>query len=115
MTKEDYAAVSSFLGEKIRLLHSLPLPATLSRRTWTQKTSRLLGKEPTCVTDAVIANGQHDPAKHQPDPHKARDGHSNCCNSGMKMAYCEVPTEWQYFIGLMREQRANVMERFEDW
>ena len=116
MTKEDYVAVSSFLGEKIRLLHSLPLPATLSRRTWTQKTTRLVGKEPTCVADAVIANGQqHDPAKHQPDPPEARDGHPKCYKSGMKMAYCEVDTEWQYFVGLMKEQRANLMERFEDW
>ena len=81
-----------------------------------QKTTRLVGKEPTCVADVVIANGQqHDPAKHQPDPPEARDGHPKCYKSGMKMAYCEVETEWQYFVGLMKEQRANLMERFEDW
>jgi hypothetical protein len=121
MTKEDYVNLAFFLGEQLQLLHSLPAPS-LSARCDTVK---LIRKESSAGDGHVRqANGSKDlmcnsytwcvraHVVNQLDlavmvqSHNCRTEKSNLCN---------VPIEWQYFVGFLREQRANAMERFLEW
>jgi hypothetical protein len=43
---------------------------------------------------------------------------NGCIDSDMKKVkelHGDIPSEWHYFVGLMRQQRASALERFEDW
>ncbi|KAG0565056.1 hypothetical protein KC19_8G160000 [Ceratodon purpureus] len=133
MTAEDYVALSIFLGQQVRLLHSLALPATLSRTTWTQKTTRLPGRGPTRGTEtsvtvghSIVSNGSAAEHCHELSVSNHRvyavgseinvqHGCVDSDTSKVKGVHADVPTEWHYFVGLMRQQRANVLDRFEDW
>lgn len=133
MTAEDYVAVATFLGQQVRLLHSLALPATLSRTTWAQKTSRLPGRGPTKCTETsvtvernIVGNGSAAEHCHELSVSNHRvyavssemnvqTGYIDSDTAKAKEVHADVPTEWHYFVGLMRQQRANVFERFEDW
>lgn len=110
MTTEDYVALATFLGEQVRLLHVLPLPATLLRTTWAQKTTRLPGRGPPSASETSsisrhgsLVNGDK----------SIGDTQTGSTDAEGVNAY--VPSEWHYFVGLLRQQRANALERFEDW
>ena len=133
MTTEDYVALATFLGQQVRLLHSLALPATLSRTTWTQKTSRFSGRGPTkgmetsvTVGHSFVGNGSPAEPSYELSISNHRTyavGSEKIVQTGyvdsdiakVKEVHADVPTEWHYFVGLLRQQRANVLERFEDW
>jgi hypothetical protein len=127
MTAEDYVALATFLGQQVRLLHSLALPATLSRTTWTQKTSRrgpTRGTETSAIVGhSIVGNGSAAEHCHElsGSNHKVHavdsetNGNVDPDSTKVKEVHADVPTEWHYFVGLMRQQRANVLERFEDW
>lgn len=133
MTTEDYVALATFLGQQVRLLHSLALPPTLSRTTWVQKATRLPGRGRTKGTETTVTVGHSivgnsSAADHCQElsvsNHKvyAVGGEKNVRTESVdsdiakvREVHADVPTEWHYFIGLMRQQRANVVDRFEDW
>jgi len=122
MTTEDYVALATFLGQQVQLLHSLPLPATLLRTTWAQKTTRLPGRGPPNGTETsgilahnIFVNGS---AASDKIIGNERNVQTWCIDADMtkvKGLNGDVPSEWHYFVGLMRQQRANALERFEDW
>lgn len=122
MTTEDYVALATFLGQQVQLLHSLPLPATLLRTTWTQKTTRLPGRGTPNGTEIsgilghnMLVNGS---AASDKLVGNEMDVQTGCIDVDMKKVnglHADVPSEWHYFVGLMRQQRANALERFEDW
>lgn len=107
MTTEDYVALATFLGEQVRLLHALPLPATLLRTTWAQKTTRLPGRGPPSASE-TSGISRHGSLVNGSD--KIIGGSTDA--EGVN---ADVPSEWHYFVGLLRQQRANALERFEDW
>lgn len=134
MTEGDYAAAAVFLGEQVRLLHSLPLPSTLSRTTWAQKISRLNGQGSTnsietsvTLGHGIMVNGSV--VKHCFDSSVSTDKANTVVGSEMflqtgistgdmdkkKELHADIPMEWHYFVGLMRQQRAKILERFEIW
>jgi hypothetical protein len=120
MTKEDYVNLAFFLGEQLRLLHSLPAPSLPA----SSDTVKLIRKESSAVDRHVRqANVSKDlmcnsntcvraHAVNQLDLAVMVQSH-NCRTE--KSSLCNVPIEWQYFVGFLREQRANAMERFLEW
>ncbi|CAK9871623.1 unnamed protein product [Sphagnum jensenii] len=84
MTKEDYVNLAFFLGEQLRLLHSLPAPSLSARAHAVNQ------------LDLAVMVQSH-----------------NCRTE--KSSLCNIPIEWQYFVGFLREQRANATERFLEW
>ncbi|CAK9268959.1 unnamed protein product [Sphagnum jensenii] len=84
MTKEDYVNLAFFLGEQLRLLHSLPAPSLPARAHAVNQ------------LDLAVMVQSH-----------------NCRTE--KSSLCNIPIEWQYFVGFLREQRANATERFLEW
>lgn len=118
MTKEDYVALAAFLGEQSQILHSLPLPSAITRTTWTQKTTRITGKDIMSVVATpagLIADRVNSCGEAQSVDQSAGTPYQNGVRQQTKRWSCEVPTEWQYFVGLLRQQRANTMDRFLDW
>nr|XP_024381426.1 F-box protein At1g78280-like isoform X2 [Physcomitrium patens] len=132
MTIEDYAALASFLGERVRHLHSLPLPSTLPT-TWAQKSSRSFGRESTNNTETSVTSGHTaevngSAAKQRPDSSMSiegedivgrernlKNGYADGDVSKLEEVLGDIPNAWDHFVGLMRQQRANASERFEDW
>lgn len=122
MTTEDYIALATFLGQQVQLLHSLPVTATLLRTTWAQKTTRLPGRGPSngmelsgLVGNIFLVNGSAASDKLFGNEKNMQTG---CIDADMKKVkglHADVPSEWHYFVGLMRQQRVNALERFEDW
>lgn len=122
MTTEDYVALATFLGQQVQLLHSLPLPATLLRTTWAQKTTRLPGRGPPTVTEtscilghSILVNGSAASDELIGNMRNVQTGRIDADMKKVKGLHADVPSEWRYFVGLMRQQRANALERFEDW
>ncbi|BBN10747.1 histone arginine demethylase JMJD6 [Marchantia polymorpha subsp. ruderalis] len=125
MADDDLQSLASYLGEKVKLLHILPLPnCTLESdanempinveqsKSEDRNGRQSKGPKRDHITrpdakSSSMSNGTASPA---PD---LFNGGSTLTND--KSAHVEVPKEWQLFVSFMRKQRETLMERLREW
>ncbi|KAH9328894.1 hypothetical protein KI387_001002, partial [Taxus chinensis] len=104
LSKDDFIALASFLGEQVRNLHSLPLPSIPS----SYKRMKLNNSSKLDVVQ-LLSNQEGNNT-----PMASVKLNGSVLQDPFYLNHC-IPAEWQPFTSLMRKRREDVKESLKKW